>query len=193
VFIEYGGVFNMTGGEISGNTAFATYGGGVYAAPGGTFTKGTGGVIYGSDASAALRNTAAGDNYGHAVYVSENQQRDTSAGAEVTLDSAKGGTAGGWRNKYTVTLQVALQPVADVPPLSSTSIFENQETQFSAGSGYESWVWYWDGEIIGGENTSAYTLGAHSKAPGIYELSVVVTTGTGALLSARCLVTIKTQ
>jgi uncharacterized repeat protein (TIGR02543 family) len=92
-----------------------------------------------------------------------------------------------------VSLQIALQAVPDDPPLSSIALFEGEEAHFSAGSEYESWTWYWDGAVIDGANASAYTLEANSKAPGIYELSVVVTTGTGERFSARCLVTINAQ
>jgi hypothetical protein len=95
-----GGTFTMNGGEISGNTAF--YGGGVYIflsgtdSLSGTFTKQSGGVIYGTDASDTQKNTA-GVGSGHAVSVSYDQKkRNTTAGAGVTLDSTKTGTAGGW-------------------------------------------------------------------------------------------------
>jgi hypothetical protein len=69
-------------------------GGGVKVNNGGTFTK-TGGVIYGSDAEAALKNTA-GNGNGHAVYVGNGKIRNTTAGPDVNLDSAKSGAAGGW-------------------------------------------------------------------------------------------------
>jgi hypothetical protein len=72
-------------------------GGGVYVNDG-TFTKSASGdaVIYGSDASPdSLKNTAI--NKGHAVYVADDdKQRNTTAGADVALDSTKNGTAGGW-------------------------------------------------------------------------------------------------
>ncbi|GHV88948.1 hypothetical protein AGMMS50267_13080 [Spirochaetia bacterium] len=89
----------MTGGEISGNTAsssYATYGGGVCVTSA-TFTK-TGGIIYGSNASpATLKNTASkGANYGHTVYVSDTQKRNTTAVDIVNLDSGVGGVNGGW-------------------------------------------------------------------------------------------------
>jgi uncharacterized repeat protein (TIGR02543 family) len=88
----------MTGVEISGNTAY--YGGGVNVSSGGTFIKSGGGIIYGSDAEGTLKNTAgSGDNYGHAAYVyssSGNKIRNTTAGTELALDSAKSGASGGW-------------------------------------------------------------------------------------------------
>jgi uncharacterized repeat protein (TIGR02543 family) len=83
------GAFTMSGGEISGNTA-SDYGGGVYVL-GGTFTKQLGAVIYGSNASAALKNTARGDSFGHAAYVNSDKKRNTTAGTDVILDSSKGG------------------------------------------------------------------------------------------------------
>jgi hypothetical protein len=93
--VNVSGKFTMSGGEISGNTAY--YGGGVDAFSG-TFTKQPGGIIYGSNASAALKNTATyGDSsYGHAVYVDYSKKRNTTAGIGVTLDSSKTGAAGGW-------------------------------------------------------------------------------------------------
>jgi uncharacterized repeat protein (TIGR02543 family) len=89
-------------------------------------------------------------------------------------------------------VQIILQPVPGYSPLSNASIFEDESASFSAaGIGYASWQWRWDGTLIGGANTSAYTLAAGSKPPGIYELSVVATTDEGAMLSARCRVAVK--
>jgi hypothetical protein len=64
----------------------------------GTFTKQSGGIIYGSDESSSLKNTAEGDSYGHAVYVSSSpaKKRNNTAGVDVTMDSKKSGTANGW-------------------------------------------------------------------------------------------------
>jgi uncharacterized repeat protein (TIGR02543 family) len=90
----YDGTFTMSGGTISGNAA--SDGGGVYVS--GAFTKQSGGIIYGSDAGAALKNTAtSGESNGHAVYVwSGSKKRNTTAGVGVTLDSSIAGPAGGW-------------------------------------------------------------------------------------------------
>jgi uncharacterized repeat protein (TIGR02543 family) len=90
-------------------------------------------------------------------------------------------------------VEIILQPVPDDPPLSSgVSLFENEQRQFSAaGDGYAAWAWYWNGKAIRGETSSTYTLAANSRDPGIYELTVVVTTGTGVRFSARCMITIK--
>ena len=68
VYVE-GGIFMMDGGTVSGNTAADGNGGGVYVA-GGTFRI-SNGIIYGSDADAALRNTAVGGS-GAALYVNGN-------------------------------------------------------------------------------------------------------------------------
>jgi hypothetical protein len=96
----YGGMFTMSGGEISGNSASASYytGGGVFVDSISRFTKQSGGVIYGSNASSALTNTATNGNArGHAIYVyinsSTTRKRDTTVGVGITLDS---GSAGGW-------------------------------------------------------------------------------------------------
>jgi uncharacterized repeat protein (TIGR02543 family) len=107
------GTFTMSGGEISGNTA-SNYGGGVCMSGGGysgygTFIKESGGTIYGSDAGDALKNTAAGDTYGHAVYVSSDRKRNATAGEGITLNSSLSGSAGGWANPIpTTSLQAAL-------------------------------------------------------------------------------------
>ena len=91
------GTFTMSGGAISNNTASSSGGGGVYADSSGVFTKLVGGVIYGSNADAGLKNTAAaGDDYGHAVYVSSSKKRNGTALSDVTLDSSLSGAAGGW-------------------------------------------------------------------------------------------------
>jgi hypothetical protein len=90
-----------------------------------------------------------------------------------------------------VSVQIRLRPVQDDPLLEAASLFANEEATFSTGSGYASYTWYWDGRIISGEGSSSYALTANSRTPGIYELSVFVTTAEGELLSARCQVTIK--
>jgi hypothetical protein len=60
------------------------------------FTK-QGGSIYGQDESTPeLRNTAQDFRSGHAVYVSESDHRNSTAGNGVTLDSSVSGAAGGW-------------------------------------------------------------------------------------------------
>jgi uncharacterized repeat protein (TIGR02543 family) len=96
-----------------------------------------------------------------------------------------------WLTHASVSGQISLQLTEDDPPLSNTTLFVNQSTQFSTDSGYSSYTWYWDGEAISDEISSVYTLAANSKTPGIYELSVFVNTSAGKMLSARCRVTIK--
>jgi hypothetical protein len=89
-----GGTFAMSGGEISGSSAYS--GGGVYIYSG-TFTKQSGGIIYGANASGTLKNTATGGySYGHAVYVSGSQMLNFTVGTGVSLDSTKSGAAEGW-------------------------------------------------------------------------------------------------
>jgi hypothetical protein len=92
-----------------------------------------------------------------------------------------------------VSVQITLQAVPGDPPLSNVSIFTDEQAQFSAGAGYTSWQWYWDGTLIVGAEGDTYTLAANSKPAGIYEVSVVVTAGGGAMLSARCQLTIKAK
>ncbi|MDR2446545.1 MAG: hypothetical protein LBD58_04550, partial [Treponema sp.] len=91
------GIFAMSGGSVSGNTA-DSYGGGVYVYSGGAFAKQSGGAIYGSDASGSLKNTAYNDSCGHAVYVdtSPAKKRDATAGCGVILNSGVSGSSGGW-------------------------------------------------------------------------------------------------
>jgi hypothetical protein len=184
--------FTMNGGTISGNTA--PRGGGVYVSGNSTLTKQSGGTIYGSNASDTLKNTATyGDSYGHAVYVyadSGSKLRNTTADSGITLDSTVSGAIGGWEFPAH-SVQISLQPVSDGPQLENISLFANESAQFFAGSGYTSWTWYWNGDPISGMASSTYTLAAYSKTPGIYELSVVVTTSAGHKLSARCRVVVK--
>jgi uncharacterized repeat protein (TIGR02543 family) len=95
VYVQQDGTFTMSSGTISGNTSSS--GGGVYV-QNATFTKQSGGIIYGSNAGDALKNTA-GNGNGHAVFVGNSypyKKRNTTAGVNVTLDSAKSGSAGGW-------------------------------------------------------------------------------------------------
>jgi uncharacterized repeat protein (TIGR02543 family) len=197
VSVDSSGTFIQSGGTIGGNTASSTSssynlgsGGGVYVVSNGTFIKESGGVIYGSNASTALQNTAqGGDTYGHAVYVNSSpaKKRNHTVGEGVTLDSWGDGAAGGWVDPTQTAIQISLQ--TDASALTNTTIAVDQPAQFSVGSGYASYAWYWDVELIEGATSATYTLEDTSEA-GIYELAVFVTTGTGKLLSARCRVII---
>jgi hypothetical protein len=82
-----GGVVTMSGGEIRGNEAGS--GGGVYAYEGGVFKKRGGGTISGNTAH---------DGRTAYIHLDENNytQRDADAGPGVDMDSAIGGSAGGW-------------------------------------------------------------------------------------------------
>jgi hypothetical protein len=99
VIIREDGTFTMNGGVIYSNAASS--GGGVLVGTSGTFTKQMGAIIDGSDASDTLKNIATdGNSYGHAVHVlissSSSRKRNTTAGPNVTLNSARSGSAGGW-------------------------------------------------------------------------------------------------
>ena len=177
------GTFTMSGGTLSGNNG-GSRGGGVYVGSSGTFTKESGGTIYGMDASDSLKNTA---TYGYAAYVSSGERRNSTAGEGVTLDSSVSSEAGGWESAG--TLQISL-PVSSDPTLADAAIWVGQSTQFSAGSGYSTYTWYWNGTVISGANSDSYTLPANTKQTGVYELSVFVTTSAGEIFSARCQVTI---
>jgi hypothetical protein len=101
----YGGTFTMSGGEISGNTAYIG-GGGVYMSSDETFTKTGGGTVYGYTAGDTNSNVVKDrsgvvkNNLGHAVYVNSSlrKRRETTAGPGVYLDSEVLGAAGGWEN-----------------------------------------------------------------------------------------------
>jgi uncharacterized repeat protein (TIGR02543 family) len=105
------------------------------------------------------------------------------SGATITLYAQ-------WQHP-SVSLRVELQPVPDNPVLSSEELFADQSANFSVATEYAMYQWYWDGEAISGATAAAYTLAA-GQTPGIYELSVKVTTGD-AMLSARCRVVIKAK
>ena len=89
------------------------------------------------------------------------------------------------------SIQINLRPAQNEIPLSNTLLSVNESAQFSAGSGYNAYAWYWNGAAIANETSSTYTLAAYARPSGTYELSVLVTTDTGEKLSARCRVTIK--
>jgi parallel beta-helix repeat protein len=188
VYVSSSSTFTMGGGTISGNIAPA--GGGVYVDSSGTFTKQSGGTIYGADASNTLKNSATnGDSYGHAVYVGGGKKRNTTAGFGVTLDSSKSGAEGGWEDASS-PIQIDLRPTPNDPSLSNTTLYVYDPAWFSAQGNYNSWTWYRDGQEIGGEHGASYYWPG-SGEPGIYELSVVVTTGRGEKLSAGCRITIR--
>jgi hypothetical protein len=92
--------FTMEGGTISGNTS-GSYGGGVYV-KNAAFKKETGGIIYGKDEgenSNLVKNSLGvlSPNRGHAAYVdvSPAKKRETTAGEDTELDSARD-INGGW-------------------------------------------------------------------------------------------------
>jgi hypothetical protein len=84
------GTFAMRDGIITGNAA-VNYGGGVYRSYG-TFTK-TGGTITGYNSDQANGNVVKdeGGNVfarrGHAVYVSDNKRKETTAGPDANLST----------------------------------------------------------------------------------------------------------
>jgi hypothetical protein len=94
------GTFTMYGGVISGNTA-STYGGGIYVNSSASFKKlpssggQNSGIIYGNeetgvDAGGALLKNTAGSNGGHAVWLSSNGRRNTTAGQTDQIDTTTG-------------------------------------------------------------------------------------------------------
>jgi TolB-like protein len=88
-----GGTFTMRGGTITGNSA-KEYGGGVYA--GGTFTK-TGGIITGYNTDQTNGNAVKDETggtlarRGHAVFRTDNQRKETTAGTSLNLSSSDSG------------------------------------------------------------------------------------------------------
>ncbi|MHB9294043.1 hypothetical protein Holit_03169 [Hollandina sp. SP2] len=89
-------------------------------------------------------------------------------------------------------VQITLRPTPEDPSLSNAEIFKDESNSFTvAGTGYTAYQWYWNGSKIDGEDSNTYNLEANTKSPGVYEVSVVVTTDGGAKLSARCRVIIK--
>jgi hypothetical protein len=82
VFVDEGGNFTMTGGEISGNDNR-----GVYSI--GYFNK-TGGIIYGANANADKKNRD------YAVYVSDGKKRTGTANESNNIDTSLNGQSGGW-------------------------------------------------------------------------------------------------
>jgi uncharacterized repeat protein (TIGR02543 family) len=91
-------------------------------------------------------------------------------------------------------IQITLQPVLD-PLLTDESMFVDGVVSFSTTeTGYTFWEWYWNGTLqSSGADADTYTLADSLKIPGIYELSVVVTTDEDVKLSARCRVTVKAR
>ena len=85
------GIFNMTGGVMSGNTT-AGRGGAVYVYSG-TFTKTGSSIIYGNNEGTNSNTANILTSSGHAVFVSTTRFRNTTAGEGVNLDS---GTAVNW-------------------------------------------------------------------------------------------------
>jgi len=100
VCLEYGSTFTMRGGTIAGNTA-ANYGGGVWVSSYAKFAK-TGGIITGYKDDQTNGNTVRDaenvvlSRRGHAVYISENKRKETTAVTGININSQKNGAEGGW-------------------------------------------------------------------------------------------------
>jgi hypothetical protein len=93
------GSFTMDGGEISGNNTIYG-GGGVFVNSSGSFGKTLNGTIYGSDeAETSLKNTAGSSTWGPAVYYAANganYYRSTTliAGENISTDTLPGSGTG---------------------------------------------------------------------------------------------------
>jgi len=123
VYVGRGGMFNMEGGVISGNTAHNS-GGGVYISEEGIFFK-NGGIIYGNDGTFKSNKVSDGteEQFGHAAfYEKDNWYKDTTSDAtEEGYMSVYGDDIKGWDGKREDTQ----------PPLGSIELIINPP------SGYE--------------------------------------------------------
>jgi uncharacterized repeat protein (TIGR02543 family) len=93
----------------------------------------------------------------------------------------------GWKPLSAIT--VTLKPTVN-PALTATEITLGETREFDAGS-YSSYQWYLDGELIPLATNQTYTLDTASMKQVTYELSVLVSTSTEEMLSARCRVIVK--
>jgi uncharacterized repeat protein (TIGR02543 family) len=94
----------------------------------------------------------------------------------------------GWKPLMAIT--ITLKPATD-PTLAAKEITWGESAVFDAGAGYSSYRWYLDGEEIPSAGGQTYTLNTASMDKPAYELSVLVGTSTGEMLSARCRVMVK--
>ena len=109
VYIAYGGTFTMRGGTITGNTARENGGGVMLSGYHGVSFSKTGGIITGNKSDPSNGNVVRDEDgnilarKGHAVYFSENQRKETTAGPEEKLskerNSSKG--TGAWDDAVT--------------------------------------------------------------------------------------------
>jgi uncharacterized protein YjdB len=95
--------FTMTRGKISGNkvTGFNENGGGVYITGSLSFTKSGNSFIYGDDNNAhdnsnGLDENTAENGAGHAVYCSDDRERNSNALAGQNINTSQLGPSGGW-------------------------------------------------------------------------------------------------
>jgi uncharacterized repeat protein (TIGR02543 family) len=91
------------------------------------------------------------------------------------------------RWKLPASIEITLRSASEPSLTGTTTLPMDQDTTFTiaSDSGIAAVVWRWNGEPIAGATESSYTLSAHAMRPGIYELSVVATDGSGERLSAR--------
>jgi fibronectin type 3 domain-containing protein len=73
----------------------------------------------------------------------------------------------------------------------SVSIPRGQSRIFQVTGNYTSYQWYLNGSAISGAVAASYTLNTASMKMGVYELTVIVRTDTGAKLSGSCRVSVE--
>jgi uncharacterized repeat protein (TIGR02543 family) len=98
--------------------------------------------------------------------------------------------------KLSLPIAIELRAAAAPSLAGTTTLSRDQSATFtvSSDSGLADISWHWDGgKLIEGAVGSTYTMEAHAKKPGIYELSVVASDESGKKLSARCRVTITAE
>jgi uncharacterized repeat protein (TIGR02543 family) len=98
--------------------------------------------------------------------------------------------------KLPAIIAIHLQSASEPSLAGTTTLPMNQPATFTVASdsGIAAVAWFWNGEPIAGETAASYTRpGYLMRQPGIYELSVVATDGSGERLSARRRVVITTE
>ncbi|MDR0303128.1 MAG: hypothetical protein LBI04_12555 [Treponema sp.] len=208
VFVNTNGIFSMEAGEISGNTVAYSgdygYGGGVYVYYNATFKK-SGGTVYGytvdvnGDVDPASNrvvkiidgNFEVQAQRGHAAYAEGTpiKMRDSTAGTSVELNTENEGEAGGWETMNNAEIVITLGMTEWDLVQKTETVSPNTTYGFKVeGTGYTQYQWYLDGELQTDYPSDFYTF---NEAPGIYEVTVVVTRNDGQKRSGSCTVTVK--
>jgi len=197
----YMATFNMSGGEIFGNTA-KLHGGGVCVSKEGTLDKSNkviangSGTIYGCSPSNNDKSNESQKGTGHAVYVEgyndDAKYKNSNVTGNMTLfysGTSAPTFSGAWDN---LSINVTIVNMDEWETIDQTTIMDgkiNESQSFTVVKPYANYKWYLNGDLQNSVSTNSYQF--TPTAIGTYEVAVVVENASGEKRSGSCQVIVK--